>query len=182
MCILTDSEIISMATSGLLISDGFSGSSVTPNGYDLRIQTMLLPETAHETSHDAEIPPHSWFVVSTLEKITLPGNISAQLWIRSSYARKGLFGSFGKVDAGFSGTLTLSFFNASSKSIRLTGGERVAQIVFERLCSNTDRDYASRSGNYQNQAGITLEPPERAPVRTSSSGADGKSLPPESSS
>ena len=179
MCILTDSEITSMTSAGLLISGGFSDSSVTPNGYDLRIRTIFLPGAVPETSDDVEIPPHSWFAVSTLEKVTLPDSISAQLWIRSSYARKGILGSFGKVDAGFSGTLPLSFYNASSKAVRLVAGERVAQIVFERLCGKTERDYASRSGNYQDQSGVTLQP---RPVSGPSSSADGKSPPPENSS
>ncbi len=179
MCILTDAEITSMAAAGLLISETFSSHSVTPNGYDLRIRTLRLPDAPQEVSGDAEIPARSWFVVSTLEKITLPDDISAQLWIRSSYARKGIFGSFGKVDAGFSGTLTLSFFNASSGAVRLSGGERVAQIVFERLCGKTEKNYASRSGNYQEQKDITLEP--RA-FSGSSSAAGGKSPPPGNNS
>ncbi len=158
MCVLSDSEIIYFASEGKLISNGFIESSVTPNGYDLRIETLMLPDVLPDASAGIDIPPHSWFAASTMEKVTLPGDISAQLWIRSSYARKGIIGSFGKVDAGFSGTLTLSFYNASSKAIRLARGERVAQIVFERLCANTDRDYESRSGNYQNQSGVTLEP------------------------
>jgi dCTP deaminase len=83
--------------------------------------------------------------------------ITSQLWIRSSYARKGIMASFGKVDAGFHGTLTISCFNANNEAIEIPIGDRFCQIVFERLGSTPSELYDKKSGNYQNQRGIKLE-------------------------
>jgi deoxycytidine triphosphate deaminase len=37
-------------------------------------------------------------------------------------------------------------------------GARFAQIVFIRMQSASEKGYEERSGNYQDQRGITLEP------------------------
>jgi dCTP deaminase len=84
----------------------------------------------------------------------------AQLWLRTTWIRKGIIGAFGKIDAGFEGTLTLGAYNASGDIIELPVGERFCQMVFETLHSSAVKDYGERSGNYQGQTGITLGPRE----------------------
>ncbi len=158
MCILSDSEITEMAGRQLLIADGFDARSLTPNGYDLRIASVQVGDEERLPAEDAEIPAGRWFAVSTMEKLSLPGNITGQLWIRSTYARKGVISSFGKVDAGFIGILTLTGFNASSRPLSLSKGTRFVQVVFEKMCSHSQNSYGERSGNYQGQDRLTLEP------------------------
>jgi dCTP deaminase len=65
--------------------------------------------------------------------------------------------SFGKVDAGFHGTLTLSCFNASDENVEIPIGDRFSQIVFERLESKPSELYEKKSGSYHKQRGITLD-------------------------
>ncbi|MCJ2511846.1 MAG: dCTP deaminase, partial [Candidatus Thermoplasmatota archaeon] len=60
-------------------------------------------------------------------------DIAGQLWIRTSWARKGVMASFGKIDAGFEGNLTLSAFNSTREVIDVPIGETFAQVVFEKL-------------------------------------------------
>jgi len=83
--------------------------------------------------------------------------VCAQLWLRSSYARKGLLSSFGKVDSGFEGALTIPLCNSTNRPFELKIGERFLQIVFERLLSHPQALYHQRSGHYQGSVGITLE-------------------------
>ncbi|MEM3851516.1 MAG: dCTP deaminase [Methanomassiliicoccales archaeon] len=154
--ILHDAEIEKLAGFGQLIETGFVSEGLTPNGYDLRVNEISVGSVTPVSS--AEIPSLAWFAVSTMEKLHLPRNICAQLWIRSSYARRGIIASFGKVDAGFRGSLTLSAFNASAVPLTLTQGDRFAQIVFEKLDGDAEMDYGKRSGNYQNQEGVTFKP------------------------
>jgi dCTP deaminase len=78
------------------------------------------------------------------------------MFTRSSFARRGILGSFGFVDAGFRGQLTLSFYNSSSDPLKLKAGDRIAQIVFHRIDQPVERNYEQRSGNYQNSSGITV--------------------------
>ncbi|MBX8631667.1 MAG: dCTP deaminase [Thermoplasmata archaeon] len=157
MCVLNDSQISLLVREGKLIVSGFSEPSLTPNGYDLRVGTVMLPDSGSEEMERASVPSLSRFAVSTLETVSLPSDMTAQLWIRSSYARKGILASFGKVDAGFKGTLTLAFFNSSSSEFIISKGDRMVQIVFERMCDRAEKAYDIRSGHYQGQKDITLD-------------------------
>ena len=141
--ILSDTQIRKEIRCGRLKIEPFNDKNITPNGYDLSIGESEV--------RSAE--PMSFFRISTLECVSLPRNLSAQLWIRSSFARRGVFCSFGKVDAGFGGTLTIGCFNSSRDVIEVKEGERFVQIVFETMSSEAERGY---EGKYRGQRGITL--------------------------
>ncbi len=159
MCILPDHEIMESLRSGKLRIDDFSQESLTPNGYDLRISEISVPsEKTSIRSGKAMIPPKAIFFVSTLEYVALPSDISAQLWLRTSWIRKGILAGLGKVDAGFSGTLTFMAYNVSDTEIEIPMGSRFVQMVLETLHSPATLTYEKRSGHYQGQKGITLAP------------------------
>ncbi|MCK5548122.1 MAG: dCTP deaminase, partial [Thermoplasmata archaeon] len=107
-----------------------------------------------------------WFAVSTKEYLKMGNELAAQLWLRTTWIRKGIMGSFGKVDSGFEGTLTLSAFNASQQTVELSMGDRFAQVVFEAMTSKPLKSYGERSGQYLKQKGITLESPGRTQNKT----------------
>ncbi len=154
MTVLNDREIEGRIRKGQLITGEYDIKLVTPNGYDVRADMIRVADI--EKKDGADIPPKTHFFVSTMETMALPADITAQIWIRSSYARKGILGSFGFIDAGFRGQLTLSFYNSSGDQLHISRGERVAQVVFLAMSSAAERDYSSRSGNYQNSSGIKL--------------------------
>ncbi len=155
MAILSDRTISEYVEKGYLIGEGFDPLCLTPNGYDLRIDKLRLME-GKEDLEEGIVPPASPFFVSTIERMAMPDNVGGQMWIRSSYARKGVLGSFGFIDAGFNGNLTLSFFNGSTNPLEIRRGDRIAQVVFMLLTSESDVSYEGRSGNYQHSKGITL--------------------------
>ena len=157
MTILSDLDIKNLIHLNQLDIEPFNNKNLTPNGYDLEIDEIYLKKNDLTISEGvAIIPPLTWFVISTKEFIKMGSNVSSQLWIRSSYARKGIFASFGKVDAGFNGTLTISCFNSNNESVKIPIGDRFCQIVFEQLSSKPSELYEKKSGNYQNQRGVTL--------------------------
>lgn len=159
MCLFSDHEIQSMMQSGSLRIVGFAPEGLTPNGYDLRVAEVRREGVDESQSEGtAIIPSRSMFFVSTIERVELPNDVAAQLWTRTSWIRKGVMVGLGKVDAGFRGTLTFTAFNASDKDLELPIGSRFVQIVFERMHSPVAQTYEKRSGNYQNQSGVTLEP------------------------
>jgi dCTP deaminase len=158
MTVLSDIDITNYMDIDKLDLDPFNQKNLTPNGYDLTIEEIFIKKTnEHVKEGVAVIPPFSWFAISTKEFVKMSDKITAQLWIRSSYARKGIMASFGKVDAGFHGTLTISCFNATDEKIDLPIGDRFCQIVFEKLESLPAELYDKKSGNYQNQRGVTLK-------------------------
>ena len=156
--VLSDQDIEQALSTDRLNIEPFEKKNLTPNGYDLSVDEIYLKNTEQSIKEGvAVIPPQTWFVISTREFITMGPQLASQLWIRSSYARKGIFASFGKVDAGFHGTLTISCFNASSTPVEIPIGDRFCQIVFEHLSTMPQGLYHQRSGTYQNQRGVTLE-------------------------
>jgi len=157
MTVLSDSDIEQALQNNNLSIDPFLQKNLTPNGYDLSIEEVFIRKTGqHIKQGVAVIPPLTWFAISTKEFVKMGPHITSQLWIRSSYARKGLLASFGKVDAGFQGTLTFGCFNASDKEVEIPIGDRFCQIVFENLEHVPKALYHERSGTYQNQRGVTL--------------------------
>ncbi len=159
MAVLSDRDILKAVEAKRLRIGGFRPENLTPNGYDLTIAEVAIlgakPETAR--SGTAKVPPQTRFAVSTVEVVDLGSDITAQLWLRTTWARKGALAVFGKVDAGFRGTLTLGGYNANaSEVLELPIGERFAQIVFEDLTSPAEKAYAERSGHWQDQQGVRL--------------------------
>ena len=58
-------------------------------------------------------------------------------------------------NSGFKGSLTLLGYNSGKDSVKVKIGNTFTQIVFEKLSTNANELYAERSGNYQNQKGVT---------------------------
>lgn len=154
MATLSDRDIIALSLKGELISEEFRDESVTPNGYDLRAAIISIGGIEMECG---TIPPDRHFLVATLEYLKLPDDVMGQIWVRSSYARRGVLGSFGAVDAGYHGTLTLSFFHSGTEEFQINRGDRIAQIVFHRMESLPEKTYSERSGNYQGSRGVTIK-------------------------
>jgi dCTP deaminase len=159
MPVLSDRDIVAAMDAGRLRVEGFRPENLTPNGYDLTIGevAVLLKDPVTEKSGVAQVPPLSRFAVSTAEVVELGGTVTASLWLRTTWIRRGVVASFGKIDAGFRGTLTLGAFNAdASASLAVPIGERFAQVVFEDLTSPAEKTYGERSGHYQDQRGVRL--------------------------
>jgi len=158
MSILSDIDIKERIENNELGIEPFIEKNLTPNGYDLSIDEVFIRKTdKHIKEGMAVIPPQTWFAISTKEFVKMGPKITSQLWIRSSYARKGVMASFGKVDAGFHGTLTISCFNSNDEPLEIPIGDRFCQIVFENMNSIPSELYDKKSGNYQNQRGIKLK-------------------------
>ena len=155
MTVLSDEAILSALDLGELEIDPFNKDNLTPNGYDLTIKEIEIPNGDKTSNGDLAIPPGKRFAVSTKERIACGPNLCAQLWLRTTWARKGIVCSFGKIDSGFDGTLTLLGFNSSEQNVILSIDVTFAQMVFEVMTGPASSLYSERSGNYQNQDGIT---------------------------
>jgi len=56
------------------------------------------------------------------------------------------------VDAGFEGNITLEFYNANSRPLRIYPGMRICQLVFAQMEQPAENPYR---GKYQGQRGTT---------------------------
>lgn len=157
MCILSDRDIRERMERGELGIEPFTAKNVTPNGVDLTVKEVLLRGSGTKVTEGvAKIPPGAGFLLSTREFVKMPEDVAGQLWIRSSYARRGLVAAFGKVECGFQGELTIGGLNAGAEAVDMPIGDRFCQLAFEKMESRPERSYVERSGNYQGQRGITF--------------------------
>ncbi len=155
MPVLSDEAILAALDAGQLEIEPFDVTNLTPNGYDLRIGEVALAGSEPISEGALSVPPQTRFAVSTLERVACGSALCGQLWLRSTWARRGVQASFGKVDAGFDGTLTLPGFNSAAEPLEVPVGETYCQLVLEALTSPASGSYSDRSGNYQHQRGVT---------------------------
>lgn len=160
MGVLSDADIRRYLAKGEIRIEPFEERNLTPNGYDVSIEEVVVPSTGVKTASGvARVPENTRFVVSTRETVRLGPHVAGQPWLRTTWARRGVIASFGIIDAGFSGTLTFGALNASAEALELSIGERFAQMVFLTLDSPAAETYERRSGTYQGQRGVTLDRP-----------------------
>ena len=158
MAILSDADILAARARGELAIEPFADRALTPNGYDVSVEEVAVPASGLRVREGiARVPAATRFAVSTVEAVTLGRGVAAQIWLRTTWARRGVLASFGMIDAGFSGTLTFGAFNASDVVLEIPIGERFAQLVFLTLESPASLTYDKRSGSYQGQRGVTLD-------------------------
>lgn len=160
MAVLSDGDVRRYLAKGEIQIKPFDEEHLTPNGYDVTIEEVLVPSSNLRTKVGvAKIPPTTRFAVSTREFVQLGRHVAGQIWLRTTWARRGVLASFGMIDAGFSGTLTFGAWNGSSDVLELPIGDRFAQIMFLTLESPSSETYEKRSGTYQGQRGVTLDRP-----------------------
>ena len=160
--ILTDKEIIKLCKKQSLI-EPFNEKQLTPNGYDLSIEKVQIDGSTANSLNDGTvaIKPNSHFLVCTKETVNIPKNLIGNMWTRSSYARQGIVSCYGVVDAGYRGKLTLSFYNSSANFINIKLNETITQLVFIKTTRSVLKEYAKRSGNYQNSKDIRVTSGEK---------------------
>ncbi|PID70742.1 dCTP deaminase [bacterium DOLZORAL124_38_8] len=128
---------------------------MTPKGRE--IVTVDVTESAGDNYEKIELTPGQFFdlapgeyvLASTLEKISLKEpNIMGVLYPRSSINRRGLSVDMtGIIDAHYSGHLMIPIHNkTNSQIIRIFPGERICQLVFQKLTQELTRDEALRHG------------------------------------
>lgn len=96
------------------------------------------------------LPGHSYGLGVAMERLTLPGDVTALFIGKSSMARLGIIANLTPGEAGWEGHLTLEFSNSSSCDARIYANEGIVQALFFRgePCSTS---YEDRQGKYQGQ-------------------------------
>ncbi len=157
MPVLSDADILKFLAKGEIRIEPFREANLTPNGYDVTIAEIAVPsKDLLVTERVARVPPHTRFAVGTEEVLELGPGVAGELWLRTTWARRGVLASFGMIDSGFRGTLTLLAYNSSDEELPVPVGETFAQVVLLALSSASEKGYEKRSGHYQDQRGVRL--------------------------
>lgn len=103
--------------------------------------------------------PSEFLLGCAAESIQVHHSLCAKVEGKSSLGRLGLFVhvSAGFVDPGWEGRITLEFFNAAPRAIRLWAGMRIGQARFEWLSSPSERSYGDEGlgTHYQGSVSTT---------------------------
>ena len=145
MSMLSDRGIRTAIYTKLIKIDPYDPECLQPCSYDCHLDDLLLvQERPSGFKFTKYVLEKNEFILGVLkENITLSSSIAAQISGKSSLGRQGLACHItaGFVDAGWSGKLTLELKNLGNKSIILTPGMEIAQIVFYQLSSPALRPY-----------------------------------------
>jgi dCTP deaminase len=164
MSVLTKDEILSyIEQGGIAFKPALDAFQLQAHSVDMRLGfTFLIPkswqitkagrEALHMDYFAEERPeyfevveleqgqffdllPGEHILVSSLESITVPKDLMAVMYPRSSTNRKGISVDLtGIIDSGYEGQLVIPVRNnTQSQTVRLYPGERFCQVVFEKL-------------------------------------------------
>lgn len=102
------------------------------------------------------VSPKEYILVSLVETIRLPDNITAHLRPKTRYTRLGLLVSGQHCNSSYEGHMSIGLFNATDYPIRIHSGYTIAQIVFEELDDVPSQEKLYRNkqtAHYQNENG-----------------------------
>ena len=170
--ILSDKTILEkIKQKEITITPNPTMEQIQPSSIDLRLGNEFLlphidvpidikngsPHYEKVNCNILQLPPKSFVLGTTIEKVKLPPNLIGRVEGRSSIGRLGvtIHITAGFIDAGFEGQITLEIANLSSNTVYLYENMRICQIVFEEIDSVPNRVYGEAGNKYQNQEGVT---------------------------
>ena len=155
------------------VSKGVISYGLSSYGYDVRLapefkiftninNTVLDPKNLDESAFvDYEgdvciIPPNSFILSRTIEKIQMPPNVLAIFMAKSTYARIGIVVGVTPLEPGWCGTVTIEISNTTPLPAKVYANEGIGQLLFFESDEQCQTTYADRLGKYQYQSAITL--------------------------
>jgi len=111
----------------------------------------IHPHKDHQTGEEYYIlPPRGYALGCSVERFSLPINVSAIVVGKSTYARCGLMVNCTPMEAGWQGYLTIELANLTDMPIKVFAYEGIAQAQFFRG-NPCNLSYEEIKGKYQNQ-------------------------------
>src|SRR5260370_2259763 len=117
----------------------FAGGFVKQSALELALgsEVFITNETIKRTlapNEQVSIPPGQFALLLTHEQLNIPNDVIGFISVRYTIKRKGLINVSGfHVDPGYRGRLKFAVYNAGSKHIVLSCGQRVFLIWFSNL-------------------------------------------------
>lgn len=109
-------------------------------------------------SKSFKIHPHTLYIASCREWLTIPPFLMARFEGKSTLGRQGLLVHItaGYIDPGFTGNLTLELYNLTNHDIILSDGDKIGQLSFHTMDNTPTRLYGECGNHYQYQEGPTI--------------------------
>lgn len=142
-------------------------------GYDLRVadefkvftninSTVVDPKNFDERnfvdvkSDVCIIPPNSFALARSVERLKIPRNVLTVCLGKSTYARCGIIVNVTPFEPEWEGYVTLEFSNTTPLPAKIYANEGCCQVLFFESDEECLTSYKDRGGKYQGQSGVTL--------------------------
>ena len=145
---------LSLSVAGLQLFAAADGVIIDPKRFDPRCLTLLEVECGDNSDAYYTLPPHSYALGVTHERITMPDDHIGLVIGKSTYARCGLILNTTPLEPGWTGQLVLELSNATPLPMRVYAREGIGQLVMITLDERPAVTYGDRQGKYQDQRGI----------------------------
>ena len=147
---------LSLSVSGLQLFTSVDSAVIDPKKFDERCLITLEAEYDYRDSPDTyyTLPPHSYALGVTHERITMPDDHIGLVIGKSTYARCGLILNTTPLEPGWTGQLVLELSNATPLPMRVYAHAGIGQLLMIALDERPAVTYGDRSGKYQDQRGI----------------------------
>jgi dCTP deaminase len=153
--------------------NGVISYGLSSYGYDIRVANEFKVFTnVHSTIVDPKnfdpsayvdytgdvcvIPPNSFVLARSVERVRMPRNVSGIVLCKSTYIRAGVLIPTTVLEAGWEGIITLEISNVTPLPAKIYANEGIAQVLFFEGDEECLTSYADRKGKYQDQQGVVL--------------------------
>lgn len=139
----------------LIVSKDYSKrkGELDPKMFDSTIPYESCLNHAPEGAY-FRIPPHSYGLGVSLERISMPEDVIGLCYGKSTYARCGVVINVTPIEPGWTGHLTMCVVNTTGYPARVYANEGIVQVVMIRASSSSAQAYGN--GKYQN-AGANVQ-------------------------
>ncbi len=93
----------------------------------------LLYEYRKNQKQSVMIKPGESYLMTTCEKVNLPENLTANMWLRSTLYRSGIILSGGNIAPGYCGELSFLLYNGGPCEMKIELGARIVHILFYEI-------------------------------------------------
>jgi deoxycytidine triphosphate deaminase len=156
---LVDLDIIRLK----IIENGVDGKvegcnysyGIEPCGYTARLNNNYsMDNVEYKIEYGVEdliMLPNRPYILSTVEVLNMPKNVSGVIFCKSSLIRQGVAGFFGAIEPGYKGNISALFYNFSCIPVILKVNQGLIQFQFDLLEELPKSTY---KGRYQNSIGV----------------------------
>lgn len=126
-------------------------------GYDDPGARFVCPHADPNTPNSIKIPPNSFALAETVERLHIPRNVSVLCLGKSTYARCGIIVNFTPFEPGWRGVVTVEISNSTPVPVEVLAWQGIGQAQYQLLLGLPERSYAEKkNAKYQDQTGLTM--------------------------
>jgi len=101
-------------------------------------KSKLIREFKKDKKQSIIIKPGKGYLVTTVEKVNMPDNITANMTLRGTLYRSGIILSCGNIAPGYQGELSVTLYNSGRADMEIELGARILHIQFSKVTGSTN--------------------------------------------